>query len=134
MSVYIMLLVVFMHCINAVTYNDIDWKSINIRKELKFKEFRSIDGSGNNKDNPNWGIAFGEAERCVPPAFEDGYNAMAGTDRLNPREISNVLFRQFPEESSAFLSQRDLTQWAWYVFILYKYKYMFHYVINTEIS
>ena len=103
----------------SISLNAINWLTLNLPNQLKFNEFRTMNGSGNNIANPEWGVAFGETVRCVNPAFGDGYNSLAGKDRLNPREISNVLFRQFPEDSPSFLSQRDLTQFAWYVLLVF---------------
>ena len=95
--------------------DDLDWGDVNFADELLFQEFRNINGSGNNIAHPEYGTAFGETVRCVPPVFGDGYNSLTGEYRLNPREISNVIFRQFPEESPEFVNSRSLTQFAWYV-------------------
>ena len=97
------------------TIDDVDWATVDLQKQFLINEFRTINGTGNNVRNPEYGTAFGETVRCVPPVFGDGYNSLTGEFRLNPREISNVLFRQFPEDSPEFVNSRSLTQFAWYV-------------------
>lgn len=76
-------------------------------------EVRTYDARGNNLDNPEFGAAVTEAVRCVPPAYADGVSALAGPSRRNPREISNVLCKQHPEESEEFVNSRMLTQFSW---------------------
>ena len=55
---------------------------------------RTIDGSNNNLDHPTWG-AVGDLLRTVTPlTYADSIAAPSGTDRPNPREISNAIFSQ----------------------------------------
>ena len=76
-------------------------------------EFRSIEGTGNNMMIDDMGSMGSKTARCVPADYGDGYNAMAGEYRYNPRELSNVLSSQSPEDSSQWLNDRNLTQFAW---------------------
>ena len=52
---------------------------------------RSIDGSGNNLLNPEWGSTDESLLRIAPAGYADGVSAPAGADRPSAREISNVL-------------------------------------------
>jgi len=58
------------------------------------QEYRSIDGTGNNLQNPDWGAAHTALINMSPPRFSDGISAPTGTNRPNPRTISNRLFAQ----------------------------------------
>ncbi|XP_047481343.1 chorion peroxidase-like isoform X2 [Penaeus chinensis] len=59
--------------------------------------YRSIDGSCNNLANPKWGAAMIPFRRFLDPAYEDGVDAMRGSDRLfgaklpSPRAVSAML-------------------------------------------
>ena len=54
-------------------------------------EFASIDGTGNNLENPNLGSVGEALIRAADAAYADGISTPAGTDRPSAREISNVL-------------------------------------------
>jgi len=56
--------------------------------------FRSIDGTGNNHDHPNWGAVGGQLLRRIPAAYGDGGQTMVGADRPSPRVISNAVVAQ----------------------------------------
>ena len=56
--------------------------------------FRSIDGTGNNATNADWGSAGTDLIRIAPAAYADGISAPAGSNRPNARLISNVLSDQ----------------------------------------
>ena len=60
-------------------------------EESPVGEWRTINGSGNNQANSDWGSAGDELERITPADFADNISAMANTDFSNPREISNVI-------------------------------------------
>ncbi|XP_069975779.1 salivary peroxidase/catechol oxidase isoform X2 [Penaeus vannamei] len=59
--------------------------------------YRSIDGSCNNLANPKWGAAMIPFRRFLDPAYEDGVDAMRGTNRPpgaalpSPRTVSTML-------------------------------------------
>ncbi|HSK76347.1 MAG TPA: peroxidase family protein [Thermoanaerobaculia bacterium] len=54
-------------------------------------EVRSVDGSGNNRANPDWGRAGEEFLRRTTVGYEDGKSAPAGGNRPSPRAISNTV-------------------------------------------
>lgn len=58
------------------------------------QEYRSIDGRTNNIANPEWGATHTPLSRLTTVSYSDGISSPAGSERLNPREISNILFSQ----------------------------------------
>lgn len=56
--------------------------------------YRTIDGSQNNPNHPDWGAAETQLLRATPVGYADGISAIGGIDRPNPRIISNALFDQ----------------------------------------
>ncbi|MEQ8791865.1 MAG: peroxidase family protein [Pirellulaceae bacterium] len=61
-------------------------------------DFRAIDGSGNNLDNPDWGAVDTQLLRLTSVEYADGVSEPAGgadgSGRANPREISNRVIAQ----------------------------------------
>ena len=56
-------------------------------------EYRSLDGVGNNQDNPMWGSAGScMAYKTVESQYPDGISAMSGDTRPSVRTISNTMF------------------------------------------
>ena len=53
-------------------------------------EWRSLDGSGNNLEHPDWGQAGTAYLRVAKPNYADGIGRMAGGP--SPRYISNRIF------------------------------------------
>lgn len=83
--------------------------------DLPISEY-SIDGSGNNVTNPEWGSTGTEMLRIVQPEYADGVSAPARTDQASAREISNSVSDQAGED---ILSDRMLSAmiYAWGQFI-----------------
>ncbi|PHQ31643.1 peroxidase family protein [Rhodopirellula bahusiensis] len=79
-------------------------------------EVRSIDGTGNNVENPDLGSANTELLRTVENDYSDGISEPAGEDRPSAREISNTLASADPEGTT---NERDLSSFvfAWGQFI-----------------
>lgn len=66
--------------------------------------FRSIDGIGNNIDDPTMGAAGIQLIRIVPADYSDGVETLSGADRPSPRAISNIVNAQtepFPNNLNA---------------------------------
>lgn len=55
---------------------------------------RSIDGSGNNRDRPDWGRAGSTLLRLTTLGYDDGIDAPAMLSRSSAREISNLCAAQ----------------------------------------
>jgi hypothetical protein len=70
-------------------------------------EVQSLDGSGNNRVHPDWGVAGAAYLRIAPAHYLDGVGKPV--DGPNPRYISNRVFNDTGQRLS---SGRDVTQWA----------------------
>lgn len=79
-------------------------------------EVASLDGSGNNLGNPDWGSAGLDLLRAATPDYGDGVASPAGTDRPGAREVSNAVAAH-PEGD--LKNSRNLTAliYAWGQFI-----------------
>ncbi|MCA9028851.1 MAG: hypothetical protein KDA86_26850, partial [Planctomycetaceae bacterium] len=55
------------------------------------QEFASIDGTGNNIDNPELGSTDEALLRLTSAEYEDGTSSPAGADRTSAREVSNAI-------------------------------------------
>ena len=73
------------------------------------QRFRTINGSENNLGHPFWGTPGNHLRRLVPPDYADGLGQPAGDSRLNPREISNLIFDQV----QSIENQRGMTSMVW---------------------
>lgn len=57
-------------------------------------EVQSIDGTGNNLQNPEYGAAETALTNIAPLAYSDGFSTPNGQNRPNPRTISNAISKQ----------------------------------------
>ncbi|MEZ6062987.1 MAG: peroxidase family protein [Planctomycetaceae bacterium] len=69
-------------------------------------EVRSIDGTGNNLENPELGSTDEQLLRVAASDYADGISAPAGEDRPSAREISNALSAQ---QEDTLTNDRDLS-------------------------
>ena len=69
----------------------------------------SIDGTGNNVDNPEWGSADTELLRLSTVEYADGVSTPSGEDLPSAREISNEVIAQ----SDSIVNDRNLTDFVW---------------------
>ena len=58
------------------------------------QDTRTIDGTGNNLQHPDWGAAFAPLLRVTPVAYADSISAIGHPDWPNPRRVSNEIFAQ----------------------------------------
>ncbi|QDV45053.1 peroxidase [Stieleria neptunia] len=79
-------------------------------------EIRSIDGTGNNLENPELGSTGETLLRVADADYEDGISTPAGADRPSTREISNTLSDVGADETK---SERGLSAflYVWGQFI-----------------
>ncbi len=86
--------------INYVNYDSL---------ELGEPEFRSLDGTNNNLDNPLYGSVGTNLRNIAPLDYGDGVSTPAGEERPNARVISNTLGQQ----NENIVSDRGLTNFIW---------------------
>ncbi|MGE0490928.1 MAG: peroxidase family protein [Vulcanimicrobiota bacterium] len=79
------------------------------------EQFRSIDGRGNNLQNPDWGKAGEAFPRRLPVDYADLTGAPSGADRPNPRVISNNVMADPSRNREP--AMRSGMVWAWGQFI-----------------
>jgi hypothetical protein len=79
-------------------------------------EFRTINGTCNNLENPLYGSAGTELLRITPSAYSDGIQLPSGQDRPNPRIISNELAHQGDVSIPNNLGYSDYI-WQWGQFL-----------------
>ena len=70
---------------------------------------RSFDGTGNNLQNFHYGSVGSPLLDIAPLDYENGYSTPSGSDRPNPRTISNAVALQTGEVPS----DRQLTNLIW---------------------
>jgi len=86
-------------------------------------EFRSIDGSGNNFDNPTWGQANFPLLRMTSPDYNDGTSEPRGGDPSSlpsARLVSNDVVAQ----SGDVPDPNGVSNMAWQFFLVF----VFHFV------
>ncbi|QDU61294.1 peroxidase [Planctomycetes bacterium Pan216] len=74
-----------------------------------FAEYRTIDGTGNNLSNPDWGSTGIQLIRISDAEYADGVSEPAGEDRVSAREISNAVASQ----ETSIVNDRYLTDFIW---------------------
>jgi hypothetical protein len=77
-----------------------------VDKESPVVEVRSVDGTGNNVENPELGSTDEQLLRVAEADYADGISTPAGEDRPSAREISNALSAQDEETAT---NDRDLS-------------------------
>lgn len=79
-------------------------------------EYRSIDGTGNNIANPDWGSTDFPLLRLAPPAYEDGISIPRGGDNPSTlpsaRSISNGVSAQTESIPNSVGASDYLWQWG----------------------
>lgn len=74
------------------------------------QEYRSVDGTGNNLQNRDWGSTDEQLARKSPAAYGDGVSTPAGANRPSAREISNVLADHVDADTP---NDRDMTAYIY---------------------
>ena len=74
----------------------------------------SLDGTGNNRDHPQWGTAYRQYSRAAAPSYADGMHEVVAGSR--PRYVSNRIFN---DAGQNLFSENGVTQWgfAWGQFL-----------------
>jgi hypothetical protein len=76
---------------------------------VEAQEIRSFDGSGNNVLNPAWGASETQLSRLSTISYNDLISEPAGSDRENPRVISNILF----DQRDGIFDYKNLSDYVW---------------------
>lgn len=86
------------------------------RKPIKSEPvFRNIDGTDNNRSDPEMNATLSILGRLMPPDYSDDIGQMAGANRPNPRAISNTIAAQ----NDSVLNAKGVSDffWQWGQFI-----------------
>ncbi len=75
-------------------------------------ENRTLDGSGNNKEDPLIGSAHTNLKRLFASDYGDGESTLAGADRPSPRVISNIVVEQDGVTGNHLGASDYLWQWG----------------------
>lgn len=78
-------------------------------------EVRSIDGTGNNVDNPTWGSAGIQLLRTAPSDYGDTVSTPSGATRPSARLVSNTLCAQANPMPSPIGATDFVWQWGQFV-------------------
>lgn len=76
---------------------------------LQGQETRSYSGHGNNLIHNDWGANGSQMPRWSPVSFADGISTVGGSDRPNPRAVSNAIFAQ----DEFFDDPRNMSDFTW---------------------
>lgn len=76
---------------------------------LSAQQYRSIDGRGNNLQQPEWGSQGATLRTMTSIGYRDGISQPGGIGRPNPRRVSNQLFAQ----DSIFSDRMQLSDYTW---------------------
>lgn len=79
------------------------------------REFRRIDGYGNNEDNPEWGMTDSYYLRLAPAAYEDGVSEPSGANRPSAREVSNAVAARTESRPNAVGASDFVWQWGQFI-------------------
>lgn len=71
--------------------------------------YRSIDGTGNNIANPDWGAAGIQLLRLGTASYSDGISSLAGSTRPSTRSVSNSVSAQ----SGPILNTKNASDFVW---------------------
>ncbi|MEM0897556.1 MAG: peroxidase family protein [Verrucomicrobiota bacterium] len=93
--------------VNSSRHPDLDEIRINLNRDV-----RSIDGSGNNLENPDWGAAGHPFRRAMTAQYANGTDSPAGPNRPTPRAVSNAISAQSESVPNARGASDFLWQWG----------------------
>ena len=78
-------------------------------REITDDQYRSIDGYGNNIDQPDWGSSEIPFFRLYPADYSDGLSHPAGDNRKSARDISNIIATQ----TESILNSKGASDMLW---------------------
>ncbi|HXV38592.1 MAG TPA: peroxidase family protein [Nitrosopumilaceae archaeon] len=75
-------------------------------------EYRTIGGTANNVENPNYGCVDSKLLRISGSDYDDGISVPAGQSRLSAREISNIVVAQTESIPNTVKANDFVWQWG----------------------
>lgn len=82
------------------------------RQSVQEPSVRSIDGSGNNLDNPEMNAAHTHLRRYLPVDYSDQISSLAGASRPGAREVSNAVAAQDVSKPNSLQVSDYFWQWG----------------------
>ncbi|MCB1630112.1 MAG: hypothetical protein KDI48_20460, partial [Xanthomonadales bacterium] len=79
------------------------------------EEFRSIDGTGNNAENPTWGSTGIPFLRLTTASYGDGASSLEGRNLASARAVSNAVVAQTASTPNALGVSDFVWQWGQFV-------------------
>jgi hypothetical protein len=86
-----------------------------IQRERRRDDARTMDGSGNNLNDPEMGAANTQLRRLMTPGYADSISSMAGAGRKSPREISNLVVAETAQRLNPLGASDYLWQWGQFI-------------------
>ena len=80
---------------------------------VKDAQFRSIDGTCNNPEHPEWGRSNIQLQRLLPPEYEDGVESPRSSGLPSPRAVSTDTISSDTRENDKYTLM--LMQWGQFV-------------------
>ena len=80
---------------------------------VKDAKYRTVDGTCNNKDHPEWGQSNTQLQRLLPPEYEDGVESPRTRDLPSPRSVSTATISSQTKENAKYTLM--LMQWGQFV-------------------
>ena len=77
---------------------------------IKDAKFRTVDGTCNNPDHPEWGQSNAQLRRLLPPEYEDGVGSPRISDLPSPRAVSTATISSEKKENEKYTLM--LMQWG----------------------
>jgi len=78
-------------------------------------EPRTIDGTNNNVQNPNWGSTDSHLDRSIGPDYENAIDTPAEYTRPSPRSISNIVAAQSTLRPNGQYATDMVWQWGQFI-------------------
>ena len=89
-------------------HTTIQFEPLEDRRVLS-ADYQSLDGTGNNVSNPDWGSTGVQLLRIADVDYGNGIATPAGSDRASARQISNAVVSQ----SGSIFNDRYMSDFVW---------------------
>ena len=89
-----------------------DSSTFQLENETTPLDWRSLNGSGNNLANSDWGSIGEEMPNITSLNFSNNFSSMAHSEFTNPREISNILCNESESSKSNCMKLQSAKYWV----------------------